>query len=417
MDKVRQTSNLKKLGKKKPLIYGAVALLVMWLATGLLTPKVPEIQSDSFWFDEVKQGELTLEVGGSGILRPRELRRMASNVEGRIEKIYVKPGDTVAQGDVLIELFNPDVKQQANEYRLKLEAEKAKGVSLKAQLDNERIDLVNTLEGTRSEYDIAALKVEANEKLEDEGIVSGIDVQAARLEFKMFAKRIELFENKLNGFDAYYNAQLDAQQAVIEELKFSYQHKQQQEESLYVRSAIAGVVQDMLVEAGERINKGEDLTSIAKPGDLIAEIQIPETRGKDIATGLQASIDTRNGVVKGHVYRIAPLVKNGTIQVDIELDEALPEGARADLNIDGTIQLQKFDNVVHIQRPARLSDGENAVVFVLNQDKTEAKKRNVSFGKSSLNRIQIVKGLEPGELVILSDLSEWADADTLAIRR
>ncbi len=416
MDVVRKDIN--KRNVKKKVVYTFLVVIILSLAWGLMSwikPAAPEVVYDSLWYGNVKRGEMLREVRGSGVLRPKELRWLAANVSGRVERILVKAGAMVEVDQTLVELSNPELHQLAEEARWTLDASEAQMNALKIQLESQQLDIESQLVAIEAEYQSAKLQYEAEFILADKNIVSKLDLRRTKLKSDQFHKLMGLTERRLSHFEQSAKAQLKAHYALTEQLRNSYQRKTLQVANLEIKSSIAGIVQDVPVEEGQRVIIGANIARVARPDDLIAELLIPETQAKDVQLGLSVNVDTRNGIAKGIVARVDPRVRNGTVQVDVVFSEKLPAGARPDLNVDGTITLERLDNVLFVNRPSYAESGAETTIFKISDNSQEAVRIAVVFGRSSVNHIEIIRGLNEGEKIILSDMTNWSENDRLTL--
>lgn len=416
MDVVRTDAKQSKYRKQTTQAAIVIAILLLgWSLLGLVKPAAPQVVADSLWFGKVKRGEMLREVRGPGVLTPSEFRWLASNVSGRVERIFVKPGAMVDQQEIIVELSNPELHQLAEEARWTLDASEAQLNALKIQLESQQLDIEAQLVAIEADFEGAKLQYEAEAVLAEKNIVSKLELRRTKLKSDQYFKLMKLTERRLAHFKDSAKAQMVAQRALTEQLRKGYQRRQHQVQSLQIKSSIAGIVQDVPVEEGQRVIIGANIARVARPDDLIAELLIPETQAKDIQLGLPANIDTRNGIARGTVSRVDPRVKNGTVQVDVIFTEKLPAGARPDLNIDGTITLERLKNVLFVNRPSFAEADSETTIFKVESNLVEANRIPVVFGRSSVNQIEIIRGLTEGEKIILSDMSNWSENDRLTL--
>jgi HlyD family secretion protein len=355
----------------------------------------------------VKRGPMVREVRGLGTLVPEEIRWIAANTDGRVEKIVIRPGARVTPETVILELTSPELEQLANDAESKLKAAEAELTSLRAQLQRDLLDQESTTARVHSEYEQARMESETNEQLKRNGLVAELQYKTAQVKAAELANRDAIEQKRLTFAGDSIEPQLAAKQAEVDQLKAAAQWKLEQVEALHVKAGMNGVLQQLPVDVGQLVKAGVNLARVADPGRLKAEIKIAETQAKDIVVGEKVTIDTRNGVVKGHVIRIDPAVEQGTVKVDAQIDGELPKGARPDLTIDGTIELERLNDVVYVGRPAFGQESSTVGMFKLVSGSSEAVRTPVKLGKSSVNTIEIVSGLQPGDQVILSDTSAW----------
>ena len=415
MDIVRNDLKLKK--RRKQLILGGIAIAVVGLATlGLarLEPAAPSVDRSTVWLDTVKRGEMLREVRGPGTLVPKEIRWIAADSAGRVERILVKPGARVEADTVLVELSNPGLIQQAEESSWAAEAAAAEWRSLEAELDRQLLDARGDLAAVRADHEGARLQAEAEGGLSQQGVVSKLQFRQTELRAEQLGIRLSLEEERIVMLEASIKAQLAAQQAMVEQANRLKTQREQHVANLRIRAGIAGVLQQVPVEEGQQVELGANVARVARPDELIAELRVAESQARDVQLDQTVRVDTRNGIVPGRVIRIDPAVQNGTVQVDVELTAALPQGARPDLSVDGTIELERLSDVVFVGRPAYGQPESTLRLFKVEND-GEARRVEVALGRASVNLIEVRSGLQPGDLVVLSDTSEWDEYDTIRL--
>ena len=409
--------DLKRKRQRKQWLYAAVALIALGLVgvvVSSLDPASPAVARNAVWTDTVREGEFVREVRGPGTLVPKEIRWIPAASAGRVERILVKPGARVDEDTVLVELSNPELVQQADEARWQSEAAAADWRSLEAELDRQLLDARAGLAAVRADYESARLQAEAEGGLAADGVVSKLQYQQSQLRADQLEVRLELEEQRITRLKSSIQAQLDARGAGVEQANRLRQQRDKQVSDLSIRAGIAGVLQQVPVEEGQQVVLGANVARVARPDDLIAELRIAETQARDVQLDQPVKVDTRNGIVPGRVIRIDPAVQSGTVQVDVELTGDLPSGARPDLSVDGTIEIERLSDVVFVGRPAYGQPESMLSLFKLETD-GRARRVDVAFGRASVNLIEIRSGLEPGDLVILSDTSAWDDFDTLQL--
>ena len=386
---------------------GALALIVITVALSHLKPAVPSVDRSTVWIDTVKRGPMVREVRGLGTLVPEEIRWIPANTEGRVEKIVVRPGTQVKADTVILELSSPELEQAAHDAESKLKAAEAEFTTLQAKLQRDLLDQESTTARVHSELEQARMESETNEQLKKNGLVAELQYKTAQVKAAELANRDAIEQKRLNFARDSIEPQLASKQAEVDQVKAAAQLKLDQVEALHVKAGMNGVLQQLPVDVGQRVKIGDNLARVADPTKLKAEIKIAETQAKDIQIGEKATIDTRNGVVTGHVTRVDPAVEQGTVKVDAQIDGELPRGARPDLTIDGTIELERLDDVIYVGRPAFGQENNTVGIFKLVSGSSEAVRTPVKLGRSSVNSIEIVNGLQPGDQVILSDTSAW----------
>jgi len=386
---------------------GVLALIVITVALSHLKPAVPSVDRSTVWVDTVKRGPMVREVRGLGTLVPEEIRWIPANTEGRVEKIVVRPGTQVKADTVILELSSPELEQAAHDAESKLKAAEAEFTTLQAKLQRDLLDQESNTARVHSEYQQARIESDMNEQLKKNGLVAELQYKTAEVKAAELLNRDAIEEKRLNFARDSIEPQLASKQAEVDQVKAAAQLKLDQVEALHVKAGMNGVLQQMPVDVGQRVKIGDNLARVADPTKLKAEIKIAETQAKDIQIGEKATIDTRNGVVTGHVTRVDPAVEQGTVKVDAQIDGELPRGARPDLTIDGTIELERLDDVIYVGRPAFGQENNTVSIFKLVSGSSEAVRTPVKLGRSSVNSIEIINGLQPGDQVILSDTSAW----------
>lgn len=416
MDIPRPELKRRKRIRQTALAIGVVLVVAaVTVAVGRLEPAAPGVARASLWIDTVREGEMLRQVRGPGVLVPREIRWIAAQTEGRVERILVRPGATVTPDTVLVELSNPDLMRQAEEARYQLEAARAELAEVELRLRSQQLDQRAALARAQAEYERARLEAEAQKQLIDDGIVSMLDYQRSELLARQLGTTFEIEQERLDQFGASMEAQLAAQRARFDQVKNTYERRLEQVASLQVRAGLAGVLTEVNVEEGQRITLGANVARVARPDELQAELQIPETQARDVQVGQRVRVDTRNGIVDGRVMRIDPAVRSGSAQVDVELIGELPRGARPDLSVDGTIEIERIDNVLFTGRPVYGQPSSTISLFKLVDEGRYAVRVPVEIGRTSVNAVEIVQGLVPGDEVVLSDTSAYDEYDRIRL--
>jgi HlyD family secretion protein len=401
--------NVAKEKRKKRIIYAAITLVALVAITVVimrLKPAAPTVERNLVWIDTVKRGPMVRQVRGLGTLVPEEIRWIAARTQGRVEKIILRPGAPVEPGTLIVELTNPDVISAAANAKSQLAAAEAQLANLRVQLESTLLQSESTAANARSDYETARLQAEVNDELLKDGLVSPVQHKLSKVTAETAATRNEIEQKRYAFAKDSIKPQLAVQEAEVERLASLYKLRTEELEALQVRASMSGVLSALPVEVGAQVQPGTNIARVADPTKLKAEVRIAETQAKDIAIGQLASIDTRNGLVEGKVGRIDPAVQNGTVTVDVFLTGALPKGARPDLSVDGTIELERLNDVVFVGRPAFGQEKSSVNIFKV-ADSGEAYRTQVQLGRSSVNTIEIVSGLQPGDRVILSDMSQW----------
>lgn len=393
---------------------GAVALVT--LALSRLEPAAPSVDRATVWTDTVQRGPLLRQVRGPGSLVPEQIRYITTLTPGRVERVLLRPGTEVEEGTVLLELSNPDVHIQALQAEQQLTAAQAQLVSLHASLENQRLTQEAAVAAVRSEYEDAQRQLKVSEELAKGNMVTALDLNRARDRASELSIRLEVEKKRLELFAGTIESQLEVQRQQITRLKAIAEFQRNQVASMTVRAGSAGVLRDLPLEVGQWVMPGMNLAVVVQPGRLKAVIRIPETQAKDVVLGQRAEIDTRNGVVAGHVRRIDPAVQNGTVAVDVELEGELPAGARPDLSVDGTIEVERLDDVLFMKRPAYGQAESTVGLFRLEAGGKSAIRIPVRLGRSSVSAIEVRDGLQPGDVVILSDMAAWDSHERVRLR-
>jgi HlyD family secretion protein len=385
----------------------AVGVLLATFALSRLKPAVPSVDRSTVWIDTVKRGPMVRQVRGLGTLVPEEIRWIATSTECRVEKIVVWPGTHVEPDTVILELSSPDFEQSAHDAESKASAAEAELTTLRATLQRELLDQESITAKVHSEFEQAKMERQTNDQLSKNGLVADLVYKTSKVKEAELSNRDEIEQKRLAFSRDSIEPQIAAKQAAVDQAKQLAKLKMDQVEALHVKAGMAGVLQQLPVQIGQRVKIGDNLARVADPTKLKAQVKIAETQAKDILIDQKAEIDTRNGKVNGHVVRVDPAVEQGTVTVDVAIDGELPKGARPDLSVDGTIELERLDNVVFVGRPAFGQENNTVGIFKLVSGSNEAVRTPVKLGKSSVNTIEIQNGLQPGDQVILSDTSAW----------
>ena len=393
----------------------ALGLLLATIAISRLKPAVPSVDRSTVWIDTVKRGEMVRQVRGLGTLVPEDIRWIPANTEGRVEKINIWPGTHVEPDSVILELSSPELEQAAHDADSKATAAEADLTTTRATLQRELLDQEATTAKAQSDYEQARMERETNDQLAKNGLIAELQYKTSKVKEAELANRKDIEEKRLKFAHDSIDPQLASKEAALDQAKQLAKLKTDQVEALHVRAGMPGVLQQLPIQIGQRLKVGDNLARVADPTKLKAQIKIAETQAKDIQVGEKAIIDTRNGVANGHVTRVDPAVEQGTVTVDVAFDEPLPKGARPDLSVDGTIELEHLDDVIYVGRPAFGQENNTVGMFKLVNGTSDAVRTPVKLGKSSVNTIQILDGLQPGDQVILSDTSAWDSHDRIRL--
>ena len=408
MDKPREGVAKQKMIRR--IIVGVIALGVIGSATyvlGNLKPAAPTVEAATLWPDTVKRGPMLRQVRGLGTLVPEEVLQVPANSDGRVDKRHFLPGVKVTPDTILLELSNPELQLSLVDSEWQLKSGEATYTDLRVRLESQRLEQKAKAAQVKSEFVQAKLKSDREAELAKSGLSADLTVRLAKATADELGERFEVEQQRLANMAEMIEAQLQGQKVEIEKRRAAYNLKKLQVDQLKVRAGTIGVLQTVPVEIGQKVTSGTILAKVVQPWKLKAELKIAETQAKDILIGQPAQIDTRNGIVNGSVMRIDPAVVNGTVTVDVRLEGALPSGARPDLSVDGTIELEKLSDVLYVGRPVFGQQNSTVGLFKITADGKEANRVQVQFGRSSVNQIEIVRGLAVGDKVILSDMSNW----------
>jgi len=405
--------------KIRRIAYGTIALMLLGgvtYALSKLKPAAPSVDPGTIWSDTVKRGPMLREVRGLGTLVPEDIRWVAAQTDAHVDKWVLRPPAIVKPNSIIMELSDPTVQKDAVDAEYQLKGAEADYENLKVQVNSDLMSQKATEASVRSDYMQANIQHDTDVKLVKEGLTSVLIEQKSRVTEEQLKIRLQLETERTKIASDSANAKLAAQQAKVEQMKALYGLKMSQVEALHVRAGIDGVLQLLPVDVGQHVTPGMNLARVADPKKLRAEVKIAETQAKDVVPGQKASIDTRNGIVNGHVSRVDPSVINGTVTVDVTIDDPLPPGARPDLSVDGTITLENLKDVLFVGRPVHGQSDSTIGIFKVVDDGAEAVRVNVKLGRSSVNTIEIVDGLKVGDKVILSDMSAWDAFDRIRLK-
>lgn len=396
----------------------AAVLLIGGVTFGLsrLRPAAPSVDRATVWSDDVKRGPMVLEVRGIGTLIPVNIVWIPAQTEAQVDKIVLRPGAIVKPDSIILELNNITLKKDALDAEFQLKAAEADYANLQVQVNSDLLNQKAAEAAVRSEYEQAKIQYEVDEKLYSEGIGSIVTARLSKVKQDQLAIRAQLEGDRTKNTADAAQSKLQAQASHVQQQRALYELRKAELDALHVRAGISGVLQLVPVEEGQHVTPGFNLARVADPTKLKAEIKVAETQAKDVVIGLKATVDTRNGIVNGHVFRIDPSVQNGTVTVDVAMDETLPPGARPDLSVDGTIEIENLKDVLFVGRPVHGAPQSTISLFKLTPDGSEASRVNVKIGRSSVNTVEIKDGLQVGDRVILSDMSQWDNNDRIRLK-
>ncbi|HXN47038.1 MAG TPA: HlyD family efflux transporter periplasmic adaptor subunit [Bryobacteraceae bacterium] len=403
----------------KQIVIGVVVLAAVGATTvvlGGLKPAAPSVERAQVWMDTVKRGPMLRQVRGLGTLVPIDGGLVIpAETDGRVDQRLALPGTIVTPGTVLLVLSNPELEQATIDAEWKVKAAEAEFNNLKVKLQSDRLTQQAAAATVETDAHTARLEADRDAELSKFGLTADIQAKKSAATASDLENRNQIEKKRLEiGVEAI-QAQLAVQQATVEQLRALWQLKKSQIESMRVKAGVSGVLQQVPVDVGQRVSAGAILARVVQPEKLKAELKIPETQAKDVLIGQVASVDTRNGIIDGHVSRIDPAAVNGTVTVDVKLEGALPPGARPDLSVDGTIEIERLTDVLYVGRPTFGQPNSQISLFRLDADGKGATRAQVKLGRSSVNTIEIVDGLRIGDQVILSDMSAWDAHDRIRL--
>ena len=394
----------KKIKRYIMAVAAVLAIGAVTFAVSRLKPAAPTVERAAVWVDVVKRGPMLRLVRGSGTLVPEDIRWINTTTQGRVERILLRPGAQVTKDSVILELSNPQLQQSVQDAQLAHQSALAAYENRKADLERTILTQEAELASVETNYNNATVNLEAQETLLKEGLVSALQVKQLRSQAVDLKNRLAISQKQLENAKNGVKSQLAPQQAEVAQRSAQYQLRLRELDDLKVKAGMTGVLSQVPVEVGQQVGPGTNLARVADPTRLKAEVRIAETQTKDIRIGQVAEVDTRNGIIQGKVTRIDPTATGGTVGVDISLDGDLPAGARPDLSVDGTITLEKLPDVIKVGRPAFGQENSTVMLFKLDGN-GEAHRVQVKLGRSSVNEIEVIEGLQPGDQVILSDMS------------
>jgi HlyD family secretion protein len=418
VDIVRPEAKRKK--KMRRIMYIAAAVVLIPLVTYALSrlkPAAPSVDSGTIWTGTVKRGPMLREVRGLGTLVPETIRLIPAATDGQVQQRYLLPGTPVKANTVIFDLVNPQLQQEELDAEYQLKGAQAAYDQTKAQLQNQLMDKRTLAASISSQYRTAEMVKQTKEQLGANGLAPELDVKTAQVQAEELAKENDLAQKEVEIFQNSIEAQLAVQEATVNEKRAMYELKKSQMDQLHIRPGIDGMLQELDVEVGQKVTMGTVLARVAQPSHLKAQLKIAETQAKDVVIGQKASVDTHNGVIAGRVTRIDPAVVNGTVTVDVGFDgELLPTGARPDLSVEGTVEIERLADVLYVERPVHGEANSTVGLFKVVDDGKEASRVQVQLGRSSVNTVEILKGLEIGDKVILSDMSAWDNYDRVQLK-
>ena len=402
------------------IIAAVVVLTLVTIGLSRLQPAAPVVEKSSIWVDTVKRGEMLRQVRGNGTLVPEDIRWIPALNAGRVEQILVLPGARVKADTVLVELSNPEVDQEAFDAEWELKGAKAELANLRVKLETDKMTLKKAVATAEADYSNAKVEFEVEDALAKSGLTPAVTLKQARTKAEELEKVLAIERERLASADTAAQAQLDVQEAKVAQLNAQLELRKQQVEGLKIRAGMDGVLQRLgdptnPLQLGQQLAAGAPVARVANMTRLKAAIKIAETQARDVQLDQVAEIDTRNGVIPGHVTRIDPAVENGTVTVDVGLDAPLPKGARPDLSVDGTIELERLADVLYVGRPVQGQPDSTVGLFKVVDNGKAAVRVSVKLGRSSVSTIEVLGGLQVGDQVVLSDMSQWDAHDRVRL--
>ena len=404
--------------KIRRIVYGTVTVLALGGVSafiGTLEPAAPRVDKDTVYMATVERGEMIRNVRGTGTLVPEQIRWISAITSGTVEKIVLRPGVTVKPDTVIVELSNPELEQQALEARLSLDAQLARYKSRQVELDQQVLSQQATLQTVESNLEQAVYEAELDEELFKDELVSELQLRRKRSLVDQLRIQQQIEQQRLQIQTDAMETQMAAEQADVDRLRTIYELRAAQVADLRVVAGNAGVLQEVPLDEGQTVTPGTNLARVGDPTRLKAELRIAETQAKDIRIGQRAEVDTRNGIIPGRVVRIDPAVQAGTVTVDVVFDGPLPQDARPNLTVDGTIELERLEDVIYVGRPVFGQEDSVVSLFKLDPQSDDALRTRVVLGRASVNDIEVIEGLQPGDQVVLSDMSQWDAFDRVRL--
>lgn len=404
--------------RKRRIVFGTIgslALAGVAYAIVRLEP-VAAVERSDLLIESVRHGEFVRQVRGPGVLVPKDSRWLAAQAPGRVERILLKPGSIVKPESVIAVLANPELERVVQEAEWALAQGEAEVAAMKLQLQSQVLDQKSRVAEVRATFESTRLQAEAEAEAARLNALPYLQARRSQIMADQLAVRLQVEDDRLANLADATRAQLRAQSARLEQLRNVLARQRQQLDSLQVCAGMTGVVQALPVQVGQQVSAGAQIARVAQLHELVAELKIPELQARDLSVGLQAHIDTRNGIVTGNVSRVDPAVENGAVRVEVELNGELPPGARPDLSVDGVIEIERTPDALYVARPATGDPESKASVFKVDADGVHAHRIAVHLGKASVNEVQVIAGLKAGDRIIVSDVSQWSASDELRIR-
>jgi HlyD family secretion protein len=404
--------------RKKRIIYalsGLVVVVLVTVALSRLSPAAPSVELSTLVIDSVRRGPMLREVRGPGKLTPESPLYISAVTSGRVDRVLQRPGAVVLKGTPLLEMSNPDVELQLLAADQQVSAAEGQLVTLRSSLETQRLSQEGLVAQVTADFRDAQRNALAAESLSQHNVIASFDLSKARDQVENQRSRLDIEQRRLAVMNSTVDSQIALQRDQVQRLRAIAQFQRNRVASMTVTAGAAGTLQDLQLEVGQWVQAGQQLAQVVQPGHLKAVLQIPETQAAEVSRGQVASVDTRNGIVKGRVERMDPQATNGTVSVDILIEDALPPGARPDLSVEGTIEIERLANVLHVGRPAYGQANSPVGLFKLVDNGHYAERVTVQLGRASVSDVEVVSGLKEGDKVILSDMSRWDNVDRVKL--
>lgn len=405
--------------KRGRYIIGAGVILgvvILTAALSRLQPAAPTVDRATLWIDTVRRGTMVRDVRGPGTLDPEQVFQVAAVTSGRVEQLPLRPGAKISDTTLLVVLTNPDEQLQLLQAQQQVASAQASLLQLKTTLQTQQLTQQGQLANLESQYEQAQRQYALDTTLVRKGLTSQYDLRNDMDKAQALLAQVKSQRQQLAVLDSSIDQQIKFQQAQVDRDQAIAKFREERVASMHMRAGVTGVLTELPIELGQWVNEGTEVAKVAQPNRLKAVLKIPETQAVDVTLNQPASIDTRNGIVKGHVMRIYPSSDAGTVTVEVAFDDSLPKGARVGLSVDGTIEIERLKDVLYVGRPA-FGQAESTVgIFRLTPDGKYADRVNVKLGASSVNTIEIKDGLKPGDRVIISDMSQWDNQNRVRLK-
>ncbi|MHB1298823.1 MAG: HlyD family secretion protein [Gemmatimonadaceae bacterium] len=406
----------KKTSRNVLIALGVAVVVIVTVALGSMDPAVPTVARAGVLIDSVRRGDVVREVRGPGTLVPENIRFITAQASARVERLGAESGDKLGAGDLILDLSNPDLQIQTMQAEQQVRQAQIDLLNLKTNLRSQILTQQGVVATARTQYVSATQEAMAADSLVKLKLISPFEMSNRKAQAEESTTRLRVEQERLDLMEQAIDSQVSTQTSQVRQLEAIAARQQSRLKSLQVRAPEGGVLQELTLKLGQWVPEGTTLAKVVQAGSLKAELRIPESQAKDVAIGQPASIDTRNGIVKGHVARKDPSAQGGSVTIDVALDGDLPAGAVPDLSVDGTIEIQKLQNILYSGRPAFGPGSGTVGIFKLEPGGDYAVRVQVELGRSSVNTIEIVRGLEVGDRIILSDMSQYAGNDRVRIR-